>query len=128
MKNNPNYVKDFYKLGFLSDIFIEIIDRLEGTPIYKQRLKNLLNQVLKELEKISDFHYKAHQDFGNLPNGENSEIRAVDVYFITSNHYKELFELLTNSSTDKIVKILEIYKNTPEADFEQVAVKYEPVK
>lgn len=60
MKNNPNYVKDLYKLGFLSDIFIEIIDRLEGTPIYKQRLKNLLNQVLKELEKISDFHYKAH--------------------------------------------------------------------
>lgn len=128
MKNNPNYIKDLYKLGFLSDIFIEIIDRLEGTPIYKQRLKNLLNQVLKELEKISDFHYKAHQDFGNLPNGENSEIRAVDVYFITSNHYKELFELITNSSTDKIVKILEIYKNTPEADFEQVAVKYEPVK
>ena len=125
---NPDYIKDLYKIGFLSDILIGLIDKLEGTPIYKQRLKNLLKQVLKELEKITSFHYEAHQNFGKLPNGENSEIDALDVYFITSKHYEELFELMTSSSIDKIVRILEIYKNTSEADFEQVSVKYEPVK
>ena len=38
---------------------------------------------LKELEKITSFHYIAHQNFGKLPNGENSEIDALDVYFST---------------------------------------------
>lgn len=128
MNKKPDYIKDLYRIGFLSDIFIELIDRLEGTPVYKQKLKNLLKQVIKELEKISNFHYKAHQDYGNLPNGEEGEIRAIDVYFITSNHYKELFDLITNSSTDKIVKILEIYKNTTEEDFNKIGVEYEPVR
>ena len=32
---NPDYIKDLYKIGFLSDILIELIDKLEGTPIYK---------------------------------------------------------------------------------------------
>lgn len=128
MKEIPEYVRDLYKIGFLSDIFIELIDKLEGTPVYKRKLKQLLKQVVKQLENISDFHYNAHNTFGDLPNGNNGKIRAIDVYFITSNHYKELVELITNSSTDKIVKILEIYKNTPEDEFDKVSVKYEPVK
>ena len=103
-------IKELNKIGFLSDVFIDLIDRLEGTNVYKLKLKNLLKQVLKELENISGFQYKAYATYGMLPNYSKNEdknkdkkIDSLDVYTITSKAYQELFDLLTNKKPSDLV-------------------------
>lgn len=127
-------IKELNKIGFLSDVFIDLIDRLEGSNVYKLKLKNLLKQVLKELEKISGFQYKAYATYGMLPNYSKSQdnskdekIDSLDVYTITSKAYQELFDLLTNKKPSDLVVLLEYLKNLSEEELKEIGVDYTPI-
>lgn len=127
-------IKELNKIGFLSDVFIDLIDRLEGSNVYKLKLKNLLKQVLKELEKISGFQYKAYATYGMLPNYSESQknskdkkIDSLDVYTITSKAYQELFDLLTNKKPSDLVVLLEHLKNLSEEELKEIGVDYTPI-
>ena len=41
----------------LCAVMTEVMDGLEGTPFYRQKIKNLSNQLLKELEEKNAFIY-----------------------------------------------------------------------
>lgn len=134
-KKEEKIIKELNKIGFLSDVFIDLIDRLEGSNVYKLRLKNLLKQVLKELEKISGFQYKAYATYGMLPNystqgdidKKDKKIDSLDVYNITSKAYQELFDLLTNKKPSDLVVLLEHIKSLTDEDLKNIGVDFIPM-
>lgn len=124
-----NCVAELNKLGFLSSVMIDLIDKLSETNLYKKELKMYLKRVLIEVEKLNTFHYKAYQDYGMLRNGDTEKegyIHSLDVYNVTSKAYQELFDLFANCKPSDVVMMLEHYKNLTPAKKKKMGVKYEP--
>jgi hypothetical protein len=124
MKDN---VLIFNKLGFLSNLVIELNDQLENTNVYKQALKMHLKGAVKELEKISNHHGKAYIGKEGVKQANGEEISSDNIYNITSKAYDYLF----NKQPYKIVVIAELVKKLEEnndIDWENYSVEFKPLQ
>lgn len=120
------------KLGFIAPIVIDIIDRLKDTNAYEKQLKFHLNQGLKLLEKVSDKHSSAYQNYGEIqqPDGDLAPIHSRDVYNITAKAYEVLFMIFTEKSPSEICCIAQLISTAYEKgiDLTQIEIPYEKLK
>ncbi len=119
----------FNKLGFLSNLLINLIDQLEDTNFYNKQLKFHLNRARLEAEKISNFHFKAFNVGVDFPQIDGSFINSKDVHCQTSKSYDYLFEILSKDPSD-IVILANFLKNAEEnitAD-NNFSIPYEKLK
>ena len=108
---------DYNKLGFISALMIDTIDKLEGTNVYRQALKNLLKRVLKELEDIVKKHFMAYDSFGNIDN-EGKAMHSMNIYNITADKYDEVFEMLKNDNPAVICSKMQYLKEMDDNKFD----------
>lgn len=82
----------FNKIGFISNLLIELNDILENTNVYRQNLKMHLKGAIKELEKISNHHGNAYMKKGDVEQSDGTSINSADIYNITAKAYDYLFD------------------------------------
>ncbi len=108
-KKEEFYRTEFNKMSFLAPIMIEIVDKLKGTDQYRLGLKRHLNGVLRELEKLTDYH------FGLYENHAEDDIDGRDIYNVTAKAY----DFLLSKTPVDIIHISNIVK-----ELDRSGIKY----
>lgn len=89
----------YSKLGFLCQVMISLIDELEGTNLYKHKLKKYLNLVFSECDPITKESYNFHKDKGNITH----EVKALDIWRISSISYEDLINWIIETPASDIL-------------------------
>lgn len=124
-KVNSEYRLQYNILGFMAPSMIDVIDKLEGSTEYKQKLKMHLKGVLEELEAINLKQYSIYEKHGLIDN-RGKDIDSLDVYIITLKAYANLF----SRSPREVVSIMERVRRMEEEGIviNDIGIDFTPAK
>lgn len=124
-----NQQESYTALLFLSDVMLYHLDNIKGTPNYRQKLKNLLNQIEPELEKLSNkLHNSIVEQEKNQEKkqDEQGHIPFTEMCFSVSKSYEELAKVFKNTPSWQMPYLVQLIERAKERDvFKQMHLEVE---
>lgn len=119
----------YNKVGFLAQSMIPMIDDLIETTKPKFALKKAVNDLLREMEKMSYEHYSNFENYGKVQSDEGDH-ESLDIYQLTSKSYDSAVQFFIERSPNEIVSIMELIRRLEKdgVKLSDIAVDYQPME
>lgn len=115
----------YNKLAFLSQVVVDLCDKLEETTKPKRELKYHLKRANLEAQKVVKEHFDVWVKVGEIEQPDGTMIEGEDVYAITDRAYEYLF----NKKASEVVVIADMVRRMDEEGFKYTDynVAYKPL-
>lgn len=126
-KANHNARNIYTRAAYIFNVALEISDQLKETNQYRQELKQGLNIACKEMEKITEKHFKGMEEMGFVElNG--TKIHGLEMYKTAGDAYQLVFDFLTQKESADVVVLAEMIKSYDKEKAKTVTVDIESMQ